>query len=216
MPDTAETPLLLNPKTRDYAELDPASRRILRATIDFFEDKGKAWLKQQARDRVWYTDFLDMIKKERVFAHLAPPRHTTTATRTSAGTPGGSASSTEILGFYGAAVLVHLAGLGARAGTIFHERQRGGQAARGRARWRTAGIFAFGSPNAHTAPTSTRPTCCCHRTATAAMSRTAASTTSATATTRRSSRCSASAPTRGSGRLRLLRRRPPAPAHTSW
>ena len=23
MPDTVETPLLLNPKTRDYAELDP-------------------------------------------------------------------------------------------------------------------------------------------------------------------------------------------------
>ncbi len=102
MPDTADTPLLLNPKTRDYAELDPASRRILRATIDFFEDNGKAWLKQQSRDRVWYTDFLDMIKKERVFAHLGTPaaynegdedKHWNTARVT---------AWNEIAGFYGA------------------------------------------------------------------------------------------------------------------
>ena len=102
MPDAVETPLLLNPKTRDYAELDPASRRILRATVDFFEDKGKAWLKQQSRDRVWYTDFLDMVKKERVFAHLGTPaayndgdedKHWNTARVT---------AWNEVAGFYGA------------------------------------------------------------------------------------------------------------------
>ncbi|MGZ4174001.1 MAG: acyl-CoA dehydrogenase, partial [Solirubrobacteraceae bacterium] len=43
------------------------------ATIDFFETRGKAVLKQQDRDRVWYSDFLEFAAREKLFAKLLTP-----------------------------------------------------------------------------------------------------------------------------------------------
>jgi acyl-CoA dehydrogenase len=65
--------MLLNPKhhTRPYP--DARSREVMLKTIDFFERKGKRRLKQDDRDRVWYADFLDFVKRERVFATLLTP-----------------------------------------------------------------------------------------------------------------------------------------------
>ena len=65
--------LLLNPRTYDPADLDPESRRLLLATIEFFESRGKEVLKEHDRDRVWYADFLEFVKRERVFARLLTP-----------------------------------------------------------------------------------------------------------------------------------------------
>jgi acyl-CoA dehydrogenase len=64
---------LFNPRTFDGAEFDPETRRILRATIDWFEDRGKAALKEADHARTWYADFLDFIARERVFATLLTP-----------------------------------------------------------------------------------------------------------------------------------------------
>ena len=58
------------------------------------------------------------------------------------------------------AVLVHVAGLGARARPDLDEQERGGQAARPRRRSRTAASSPSASPRRRTAPTSTRPTWC--------------------------------------------------------
>jgi acyl-CoA dehydrogenase len=42
-------------------------------TIDFFEKRGKQHIKQDDRERVWYSDFLEFIKREKIFATLLTP-----------------------------------------------------------------------------------------------------------------------------------------------
>jgi acyl-CoA dehydrogenase len=65
--------VLFNPRTYDGAELDPEARRIMLATIEFFESRGKARLKDDDHERTWYADFLDFVARERVFATLLTP-----------------------------------------------------------------------------------------------------------------------------------------------
>jgi acyl-CoA dehydrogenase len=43
------------------------------ATVDFFESRGKARLKSDDHNRVWYSEFLDHIGRERIFASLLTP-----------------------------------------------------------------------------------------------------------------------------------------------
>jgi len=42
-------------------------------TIDFFERKGKGRIKDDYHAKVWYSDFLDFVKKERIFATMCTP-----------------------------------------------------------------------------------------------------------------------------------------------
>jgi acyl-CoA dehydrogenase len=65
--------LLFNPRTYDGEGLDPESRRLMLATIEFFESRGKRVLKEHDRDHVWYADFLEFVREERVFATLLTP-----------------------------------------------------------------------------------------------------------------------------------------------
>jgi acyl-CoA dehydrogenase len=65
--------LLFNPRTYDPADLDPEARRLLRATIDWFEGRGKARLKQDDHERVWYSDYLDFLASERLLAKFLTP-----------------------------------------------------------------------------------------------------------------------------------------------
>ncbi|MCP4622626.1 MAG: acyl-CoA dehydrogenase [bacterium] len=68
-------------------------------TVAFFENKGKEKLKHDDHERVWYADFLEFLKEEKVFATLLTP------------TPYGEGDKrwdnyrncafNEILGFYG-------------------------------------------------------------------------------------------------------------------
>ncbi|MEO6142681.1 MAG: acyl-CoA dehydrogenase [Dermatophilaceae bacterium] len=67
------TGLLLNPRTYDPADLDPEARRLLRATIEWFESRGKAELKRVHHEREWYADFLDFVAAEKAFATLLTP-----------------------------------------------------------------------------------------------------------------------------------------------
>jgi acyl-CoA dehydrogenase len=55
--------ILLNPKKPDRPYPDERSREIILKTIDFFEQKGKKRLKDDDRERVWYSDFLDFVKR---------------------------------------------------------------------------------------------------------------------------------------------------------
>jgi acyl-CoA dehydrogenase len=43
------------------------------ATIEFFESRGKATLKEHDHERRWYSDFLEFVARERVFATLLTP-----------------------------------------------------------------------------------------------------------------------------------------------
>ena len=64
---------LLNPKQLVENHPDPALNDILSKTVAFFEAKGKKQLKQDDFDRVWYADFIDFVKRERIFATLLTP-----------------------------------------------------------------------------------------------------------------------------------------------
>ena len=62
--------LLFNPHTYDPSDFDDVTRRLLRATIDWFEHRGKEKLLENYRECVWYADFLEFVAKERLFAKI--------------------------------------------------------------------------------------------------------------------------------------------------
>ncbi len=92
---------LLNPRQFNAGNLDETSLEIMHKTIRFFEEKGKARIKEDDHQRVWYTDFLEFVKKEQIFSTLLTP--------TAYGENGRrwdthrNARFNEILGFYGLA-----------------------------------------------------------------------------------------------------------------
>jgi len=65
--------VLLDPNnlTRKYP--DDESKEIMRKTVEFFENKGKVALKNDDHERVWYQDFLDFLKKEKIFYRMLTP-----------------------------------------------------------------------------------------------------------------------------------------------
>ncbi len=65
--------ILLNPKQHNRRYLDERSKEIMLKTIQFFETKGKAKLKEDVRKKSWYTDFLEFQKKNQIFATLLTP-----------------------------------------------------------------------------------------------------------------------------------------------
>jgi len=65
--------VLLDPRKLDRFYPDERSREVMRKTVDFFEAKGKRQLKEDDRERTWYADFLDFVKRERVFATTLTP-----------------------------------------------------------------------------------------------------------------------------------------------
>jgi acyl-CoA dehydrogenase len=65
--------ILLNPKKHDRYYPDEPSREIMLKTIEFFENKGKAKVKEDDHKRVWYSDFLEFQKNNKIFAQLLTP-----------------------------------------------------------------------------------------------------------------------------------------------
>ncbi|WP_329787425.1 acyl-CoA dehydrogenase [Lentzea sp. DG1S-22] len=90
--------MLLDPNHYDPAHLDDETRRLLRATVDWFEARGKRRLIADAQDRVWYTEFLDFVKQEKLFATFCTPSSVDPAKRWDAAR---NAAFSEVLGFYG-------------------------------------------------------------------------------------------------------------------
>lgn len=66
--------ILLNPKAHRRSYPDERSREVMLKTIEFFERKGKARIKEDYHAKVWYSDFLDFVKEERIFATMCTPR----------------------------------------------------------------------------------------------------------------------------------------------
>ena len=95
--------ILFNPNNPDRFYPDEESRQIMLKTIAFFEEKGKGKVKEDDRKRVWYADFIEFQKKEKLFATLLTP------TPHAVGEPGArwdtwrNCEFNEILGFYGLA-----------------------------------------------------------------------------------------------------------------
>jgi acyl-CoA dehydrogenase len=90
---------LFNPRQLANLPADPATTALLQKTVQFFEQKGKARLREDDLNRTWYSDFLDFSKREGLLATFLTP----------AGLGGPDArwdnnrncALNEILGFYG-------------------------------------------------------------------------------------------------------------------
>jgi len=96
-----QTRLLLDPNRYDPEHFDDETRRLLRATIDWFESRGKRKLIADYHAKVFYQEFLDFVASEKLFATLLTPA------RDGAGAPDKRwdtariAAMSEVLAFYG-------------------------------------------------------------------------------------------------------------------
>lgn len=94
--------MLLNPKTETFDHLDDASKELMLKVVRFFEDRGKAKLKHDDHERLWYADFLAFVKKEKLFSTLLTPKDYRLSEQQRWDTFRNCALN-EILGFYGLA-----------------------------------------------------------------------------------------------------------------
>jgi acyl-CoA dehydrogenase len=95
--------LIFNPDAYDPRQFDPETRRQLRALIDWFEGRGKTKLLQDDLNAVWVSDFLDFIKRERIFATFLTPSECGGGDPNKRWDTSRNAALSEILGFYGLA-----------------------------------------------------------------------------------------------------------------
>ncbi|BCN78796.1 acyl-CoA dehydrogenase family protein [Prescottella equi] len=95
--------LLLNPRDYDPVDLDPNTRRLLRATIAWFESRGKRRLLQDDLHAVWTGDFLDFAGHEKLFATFLTPAADSHGDPNKRWDAARNAALSEILGFYGLA-----------------------------------------------------------------------------------------------------------------
>ncbi|GAA1933774.1 acyl-CoA dehydrogenase [Streptomyces sodiiphilus] len=93
--------LLFNPRTYDPVHFDPETRRLLRATVDWFEERGKRKLMEDYRNRVWLEDFLSFAGKEGLFATFLTPAEQAAGNADKRWDTARIAALNEILGFYG-------------------------------------------------------------------------------------------------------------------
>lgn len=92
---------LFNPHTADFATFDAETRRLFLATVAFFEQRGKRVLLEQDRERIWYADFLEFAKRERVFATLLTPAEEGGGDTNKRWDTRRNTMMSHILGFYG-------------------------------------------------------------------------------------------------------------------
>jgi acyl-CoA dehydrogenase len=95
--------VLFNPRSYDPADFDEATRQALLATIDFFESRGKTKLKEDDHERTWYADFLEFVKRERIFATLLTPAAEAAGDADKRWDTARISAFSEIAGFYGLA-----------------------------------------------------------------------------------------------------------------
>src|SRR6185437_3843268 len=91
------------PHSYDPADFDEPTRQALLATIDFFESRGKVRLKEHDHERTWYADFLEFVKRERIFATLLTPAAEAAGDPEKRWDTARISAFSEITGFYGLA-----------------------------------------------------------------------------------------------------------------
>jgi acyl-CoA dehydrogenase len=64
---------LFHPHRRDRSYPDARSEEVMAKTIDFFETKGLARVKEDDHAAVWYRDFVDFVGEEDIFATMCTP-----------------------------------------------------------------------------------------------------------------------------------------------
>ena len=66
--------ILLNPKKHGRPYPDERSREIMTKTIAFLENKGLKKIKKDYHEKVWNYDFVEFLRKEKIFATLMTPK----------------------------------------------------------------------------------------------------------------------------------------------
>ncbi|WP_156756736.1 acyl-CoA dehydrogenase family protein [Actinokineospora pegani] len=92
---------LFSPADYDPARFDPETRRLLRATIDWFEARGKRALVADFHAKRFHADFLRFAAQEQLFATLLTPRAEAGRAADKRWDTARIAALSEILGFYG-------------------------------------------------------------------------------------------------------------------
>ena len=87
------------PTTR--VEFDAETRRLLRATIDFFEGQGKKRILDDDLKAQWPADFVEFVKREKLFATFLTPSEFADGNPDKRWDGARNAALAEILGFYG-------------------------------------------------------------------------------------------------------------------
>ncbi|SDH58182.1 acyl-CoA dehydrogenase [Actinokineospora alba] len=95
------TSLLFNPSDYDPRHFDAETRRLLRATIDWFEQRGKRTLVEKFHAKEFHADFLEFAAKENLFATLLTPAADAKGDPDKRWDTARVAALSEILGFYG-------------------------------------------------------------------------------------------------------------------
>ena len=93
--------LLFDPNTYDPQQFDAETRRLLRATIDFFEGQGKKRILDDDLKAQWPADFVDFVKREKLFATFLTPSEFADGNPDKRWDGARNAALAEILGFYG-------------------------------------------------------------------------------------------------------------------
>src|SRR5882757_8627155 len=101
MNTVATSSRLLNPGSYDAGGFDPATARLLRATIAWFEAKGKVAITAEAHHEEGYADFIEFLARERAFATLLTPARDAGDDPDKRWDTARNAVFNEILGFYG-------------------------------------------------------------------------------------------------------------------
>ncbi|WP_194814480.1 acyl-CoA dehydrogenase family protein [Nocardia sp. XZ_19_385] len=100
---TSTDPLLFNPATYDPEHFDAETRRLLKATIEWFESRGKAQLLADDAQATWVSDFLEFVKQEKLFATFLTPAAYADGDENRRWDAARNAALSEIFGFYGLA-----------------------------------------------------------------------------------------------------------------
>lgn len=100
---TSTEALLFNPATYDPQHFDAETRRLLKATIAWFEARGKRQLLADDADAVWVSEFLEFAKLEKLFATFLTPAAYAGGDANRRWDAARNAALSEIFGFYGLA-----------------------------------------------------------------------------------------------------------------
>ncbi len=65
--------ILLNPADHDRFYPDAESRELMRKVIGFFESRGNDQLQRDYYAHEWYAEFLDFVRREKIFATISTP-----------------------------------------------------------------------------------------------------------------------------------------------
>ena len=95
--------MIFHPQQPFFIGLDDRSRQLMLSTIEFFEKKGLARIKEDDHERRWYDDFLAFNKERGLFAALLTPPAYATDNPDARWDTYRNCALNEILGFYGLA-----------------------------------------------------------------------------------------------------------------